>query len=561
MSYYQNKCPTCPANECSGDYLKTQGKCDWTTQGECQYYGSTRCENGCDPATNTCIDATQTQNLCATKTCAIGTCNGNNLKTGGSCNSTNGECTFSNTTYCENGCDEVTLTCKPKIDLPKDPCENVTCKNSCTSTGGTNEASALLKYNGTCNSYLSGSGTDLCEYQTKTCSKCTKDGKDCLEICDNGKVDNVTENKLDCSNPACSNSPACKCLYTYDGINWNPIGEGTTPSGQVNIIIVGTGYGNVDETKRDETFFMEASSIITAFNKAEPFASNLNKIRFYTTRTNVYSGLQGLYSPQAQGMQKCNASSKDYFIILHGDSTNEGGEAQICGKKADIYKTTKLTNTEIGLYALHEFGHAFGCLWDEYDTAYDDFKSMLFSDMNAVREMQTYRKQLAIAKEKNDQAQIAKIQNLMKTKYDQIGTPGDIGLFRKTYQWMIHGTYYDATNCSTYTDITSGDCQNEFKSILAGRSWFTGTPTCYSGCTAPYWHKSTNENTIMRDVEDGGWDSFLAGGTPTFSPTARAYLESKLTGTKITRWAPTYVPYDPATTTGAGGAKPEEWAK
>ena len=97
---------------------------------------------------------------------------------------------------------------------------------------------------------------------------------------------------------------------------------------------------------------------------------------------------------------------------------------------------------------------------------------------------------------------------------------------------------------------------------LSSKSWFKGTPTCYSECTAPYWYKSTDKSTIMRDIQDGGWDAFLVDNeTPTYSPTARAYIESKLNGTKINRWEKPIPVYDPSTTPGAGGALPSEWAQ
>ncbi|MFA6399937.1 MAG: hypothetical protein WCW44_06265, partial [archaeon] len=442
--------------------------------------------------------------------------------------------------------------------------EEVTCEPTCkTGNFGTN-LFGQLSYNGICDKYGTGTGTQLCKYSTKTCAKCTPDGKDCVEICDNGVNDNL-DSRTDCDDPTCATSPACKCLSTYDGTNWTPLGEGAKPSGQVNIIIVGTGYGNVTDLERDQKFYDQVSSVITGFNQAEPFASNLSRIRFYATRTNVYSGIQGLRSPQAQGMQKCNASNNAYYIILHGDSSAEGGRADICGSTADIYKTLTLTNTKIELYALHEFGHAFGCLWDEYNTQYDDFSSYLFSDMNAFKQKQIYREKIIQAKKENNTTDVEKYSKLYKevgVKETQVQDVSVLTTARKTPQWMMHALYYDTTNCSTYQDVTRADCVQDFTSILSSKSWFTGTPTCYAECTAPYWYRSTDNSTIMRDIQDGGWDAFLVDGeTPTYSPTARAYIESKLTGTKISRWVkPISIP-DPSTTTGAGGALPTEWEK
>ena len=557
MDYYNSKCDVCPSTKCDSRYYQTGGHCDWTTQGTCTYDSSIVCENGCNPVTNECNG---TPDLCDEVTCSATRCNGNSLETGSQgCDPATGDCTYSSSAPCPNGCDYSKSECLPDASSEQDPCVGVTCDNICTpglsaydATGANTEAmNGILKYDGECDSTASITGNDLCYYSEKTCFECSANKKDCIEICDNGVNDNL-DARVDCDEPSCATSPACSCMTSSGGSGWTALAKDSKPSGSINVIIVGDEFQSIKQLERDAKFLGQASLIASAFGGVEPFKSNISRFKFYSTRVNA--GKSEGADPVAYAMQKCNSSDKDYYISLHGKSTEEGGKADICGNKLQIFKTLGLTNMELQLYALHEFGHAFGCLWDEYDTHYDNLDDSLYSDIDQQKYDQIYLKQFKKAKAEGDTVKMKDIEK-------QISVPSAAGTYRKSWQWMIHGMYYDTTNCSVQVDVTGADCVQDFSSILSGRNWFTKTPECFAGCTAPFWFKSTKDDTIMRDVQDGGWKSFLNGAAPTYSPTARAYLESKILNTPIVRWVnPKSIP-SITENPGAGGSLPSEWEK
>ena len=147
-------------------------------------------------------------------------------------------------------------------------------------------------------------------------------------------------------------------------------------SGCFDLLFLSDGYTNMDQFKID------AQTIANFFGTVEPYKSNLDRIRI--TRVDNTASL-GCYN-NCGGIQRliCCDSSKvfqavsglSYDEILVITNINEyGGSGYIdvsgCADNGTYGVTFRDTDNYAKEVAVHETGHSFGGLWDEYEYGVD----------------------------------------------------------------------------------------------------------------------------------------------------------------------------------------------
>lgn len=203
---------------------------------------------------------------------------------------------------------------------------------------------------------------------------------------------------------------------------------------KLNIVFVGKNYGRYEDFARDNLFINHLSSARRLFSVVEPFQSNSGKINMYATRLK-----EG--ETKADAMARCGTNGMDQYIFLDAVSTMDDSYAKICGREAFVYTVT--ASGDIERIVMHEFGHSFGCLWDEY--VYDDEpRSWYQFGWKTALYWAGYKKQ--------------------QLKFNE-------------------------TNCCT--EANSSLCKAYFS------KWVNNSPS-YAGCTAPGWFKSS-KLSIMQD--------------------------------------------------------------
>lgn len=268
-------------------------------------------------------------------------------------------------------------------------------------------------------------------------------GSNCTETCDNG-IDDDGNALVDCQDPACGDSFACGCRKEAGGA-WNKVTSGTE-AGKLNIVFVGKNYDTLDESIREQRFIKDLGNAVSGFRDSEPFKSSQSKMRFYAFRIPASPSSYAYMNPKAAGVAACRTNGNDQYIILDAIQSHGNSNAKLCGGIATVYTSSEADYGVRGL-ALHEFGHSFGCLWDEY-------------------------------------AYVPK-----NTGWFQAYWP-NLLLHKAGYAW--HKFSYDQSNC--VTNVTNADdCEAYFDSM--------GVPNqlCWSECTSPNWWRSSVDS-VMRNA-------------------------------------------------------------
>lgn len=331
----------CPSY-CSGSTYYYGGDCDSST-GNCGY-STQNCQYGCDDYG--CNDAPQEEDLCKGVSCPT-KCDGTTYLYNGRCDPGTGKCAYSS-----ESCD---YSCDAKKGCGGDPCENIACADKCV------ESEHKMYLQGVCNPNsigLSSKPMDFCDYgRVEDCETCFN-STTCMEVCDNSKDDDF-DTLTDCDDPQCRESYACSCK--------NPVNHGLQ-EGKLNIVLVGTDYEERavpqnGEKDNDKEFEKSVNDVVEAFRTISPFSDEYSKINIFATRV---VGVKDKYSrAEAVASVRCGTNQNDKYIII--DATNPGlvdPFAPICGGRVYIHSDTY---DPFGNVAMHEFGHAFGCLWDEYE--------------------------------------------------------------------------------------------------------------------------------------------------------------------------------------------------
>lgn len=383
---------------------------------------------------------------CQGKTCAP-QCSGGAAQSGGSCDSGSGECVYSSSQTCDYGCDERTARCNP-APPPESP---KTCSNSCSSNEKQRpypdcecyapDACASVK----CPSYCQTPKTDYatahtsgecnrqtgkCEFTNTTCTAgCQMDATgtsaQCLPDCEAG-TDRFGNDV--CKDPACASSPSCSCPLI--GTHAGSIG------GKSMKILVG-GYnfapGSPFNTykDRDEMLLADAKDIYSHMGSTKPF----DEMSYSIYATRLPTGTLGPW--RADLLAKCGGGD---FTIFIDYTTNKDPQTRYYSMNVDVYKAST-PKDDFSKTVMHEIGHGFAGLWDEYTVA---------KDINAL-----------------------------------VGTAATL---RDAY---VSQFVYGARNCAI-SDNEAG-CSDYFSKT--GASF-----TCVKGCTAASWYRSSEES-LMNHVD------------------------------------------------------------
>lgn len=343
-----------------------------------------------------------------------------------------GQCIYDTANYCPYGCDKSTGLCKeqeqgacetgcpagklqnpyPDCGCVDDPCAKLDCSDRCEDQ--------MLMAKGSCE--VQEDGRAVCSYEKITgCEFCSKDKTTCIEICGNG-LDDDLDSKTDCEDKQCTESYFCNCKKIA--------GDGNK-KGKLNVVFVGKGFEKIYATEWENQFKQKLDASARGFSTIEPFKSKKNKINLYATMITKDEN-------RASAMARCNTNSNDQYIILDADATGDSN-ADICGNEARINLITAINDEDT--ITMHEFGHSFGCLWDEYTY-----------EPEGIREW------------------LGHVSNL---------------------QFATHDMLYDDTNCAT--TVYSVMAKDYFKEKGVG------VDKAYSGCTSPDWYRST-ETSLMKNA-------------------------------------------------------------
>jgi PKD repeat protein len=187
---------------------------------------------------------------------------------------------------------------------------------------------------------------------------------------------------FDAGNEAASSvKPAAEAKPVAEsGLKASVVGA-AAQAGELNILIIANGYNSSNM----DSFQTTAAGIKSMLANAEPFSSYPNqvKINIYGNTTDLgcsadYDGIPRLMNCSASKVISAAVSSHypfDKIIVVDNTSTYSGG-----GYRGANYKASNFYNSYSMVYdgpysavmALHEFGHAFGDLCDEY---YDSSES------------------------------------------------------------------------------------------------------------------------------------------------------------------------------------------
>jgi len=340
---------TC-ADGCKGNTLQKTGTCNLAT-GACSYASETLCTLGCDSTALACV---KPADLCAGKTCENECPDGYTLKTDGKCNANTGECSFFNLINCPFGCDSASA--KLGVCKDEDKC-NEPCADKCIDADnlGLGEQATCDKVTGVC---------DYSSSRKKCIYGCDKEKNECKqpEVCDNN-IDDDKDGYLDCEDPDCKDSLDCACKK-MEGESFRTLGTSEKPSAKVvNIIFVGKAYNKIypKADTREARLLAEVRTATNALFDTAPFSSERSKIAVYTTMI-PSKDVKNSYSPRSIAMARCNAPANAQYVVIDPiGSATDCGHADICGYSAEIS-----TSCDVQTTFLHEFGHSFGCLWDEY---------------------------------------------------------------------------------------------------------------------------------------------------------------------------------------------------
>ncbi len=335
-----------------------------------------------------------------------------------------GFCVVDEKKTCDNSCG-FGVEQKPYPDCscveqkPADLCKDVKCYGFCETPKNDYHTA---NHNGVCNPQ-----TGICEYQQTKCSvgcSTTPDGKDtyCNEDCDNG-LDDDRNGYADCADNACKTSLYCSCKSV--GMHSGTMGGRTLKFvvGSYNFKQANFYYTYLD---RDLEAEADAKIIYNSLSSTVPFSES--NVEVYVTRLPSYT----LGPWRSDLIAKCKDVGADVTIFVD-QNTFKTSNSRAFSMNADMYKSS-IPKQDFGATVMHEIGHGFGGLWDEYTIA------------------------------------------------EEINLPvGTLAVIRDTI-------YSSAANCAATSVKT--DCDQYFSKF--------GIPyQCVKGCSAGAWYRSSDES-IMR---------------------------------------------------------------
>lgn len=189
----------------------------------------------------------------------------------------------------------------------------------------------------------------FCEQPEESCN----DGKDndydgyvdCLDADCNGKQDGSWTVSQDFSFPSTAD-PYCTCAPLTGATDISTYG------GQIDVVLI---FRNYDEKNPEFTINKamkeDADTLLMYFRETKPFEDYLNNFRFWWVRAKPYKQV----NPELM------CAIGDYFVYV--DDTRENARPYARGDRGYVYTEWP---EPLGPLFLHEFGHSFGKLSDEY---------------------------------------------------------------------------------------------------------------------------------------------------------------------------------------------------
>ncbi|VVB65956.1 Uncharacterised protein [Candidatus Gugararchaeum adminiculabundum] len=345
----------CPTLVCENRMLKWDGQCDHAT-GQCTFGSNKECYYGCNAGADDCNPEPEINTPPPTQGCT------------NSCSPYEdqmSDCSCVRKT-CATQCPaEDTQAPYPDCSCePANKCANKVCPNYCAQSlakNGQKNDYDIAKNTGDCDP-ATGECVDYAEEECSAgCAMTTASIPEayCIEDCDNGKDDDY-KNGADCEDkPACANSPYCSCQLVEQ--NYGSSGGST-----LKIIVAGYRFAprSFDTTfkERDAQIIADAKEVGTALGINEPFREM--NFEIYATRMPMEAASAG----RSDILAKCSKESKisgDLTISINYIDGLDPNSYKF-SDHVDMYMATT-PRKDFQATMIHELGHAFAGLWDEYN--------------------------------------------------------------------------------------------------------------------------------------------------------------------------------------------------
>lgn len=217
-----------------------------------------------------------------------------------------------------------------------------------------------------------------------TIKKCNKDGS-AIEVVENCKYSVISDGKGgfacssnpeektefecltddDCGNTAYCNQNIRSCIQRSGCLNVIKNGDSTQ---KIDVAFVGDGYSDNEELKRDVLKIVDynGNNGINGLMSVEPFKSNRNKFNIWMVKAGDSIPMNTEYNDgpdRGKSLEvAAECTSADYQVIMSKKSFRSyaffSGDAYLSLSSRD--------ENQWGRLLLHEFGHSFGMLADEY---------------------------------------------------------------------------------------------------------------------------------------------------------------------------------------------------
>lgn len=155
--------------------------------------------------------------------------------------------------------------------------------------------------------------------------------------------------------------------------------EGEGGNEKINFVILPSGYTDYEEFKEDaKNLLIGEDSLL----KVEPFKSNKYRFSFSIVNTSRDFGcVKGCYNVSTLVCCDNKAISEEASRCHHDGIIVLLKDRELCGS-ASYYSKICSKNSLSNLVLMHEFGHSFGNLADEY--VYDDYFDYSIGEINSV---------------------------------------------------------------------------------------------------------------------------------------------------------------------------------
>ncbi|MBW3020625.1 M64 family metallopeptidase [Candidatus Woesearchaeota archaeon] len=127
----------------------------------------------------------------------------------------------------------------------------------------------------------------------------------------------------------------------------------------IDLVFIGNDYENNDDLITDVNSYLEV------FKNKEPFASNMEHFNAYIRVDNAGCETKGYIQCNNYELKKMASDCpNDYIIVL--SKRSKTADALLPLRSSSVGNIVKANTADDELVVIHEFGHSFANLWDEY---------------------------------------------------------------------------------------------------------------------------------------------------------------------------------------------------